>query len=243
MSDKTLSILFRKNGFSFCVIRQGEIVHFGEETFSEEKNLNALFSSGLYFQQKYEKVHVAILTNQFNLIPEDYFDKDPDAQKWLEFNAEVFENDEIRYENIEGSNIKLVYALPSELGDVVQEQFGKTEIRNASAVFIESIKSDATEPQIFINVHVDVLEILITKTGKIQFYNIFETATREDVVYHILNVLKQLKLDPNSIELYYFGWNHEHEALKMLMNFVRHVMPGTSESNLMQHYTEIQNAS
>lgn len=244
MSSKNLSILFRKDGFSFCVLRNGEIIHSDsvevDTEHTEFQEFKKIFDANLYLQQTYAKVDAALLTNRFNLVPEEIFESDPDAQKWLEFNAEVFENDVVQSE-IAGHGARIVYAVPGDLKKLMHDRFGEVEIKNASQVFIGEITAEDDNPQVFVNVHADVIEILLLKDKKLFFYNIFDTKTREDVVYYILNTFKQLGLDPNETALYYFGWTKDHQSLKMLMNFVRHVIPGTSEPYLMQHFTEIKN--
>lgn len=247
MVIKKLSILLQKGGFSFCVLKNDELLHAEKVKFDTtlDKSYNDLlkieFSKQLYFNQDYKEIKVALLNNQFNIIPNEYFEKEKDAQKWLEFNAHVFEEDQIKETNVAHQEAKLIYAFPLELEQFLQEKFEDFKLRNASEVFVNSFQIDSDNPQVFVNVHLNQIELLIFKDAKLYFYNIFEVETKEDIVYYILNSLEQLQLDPNLIELYYFGWTLEDVALKMLMNFVRHVMPGTSNNTELSHYTEIQN--
>ncbi|MDO5655231.1 MAG: DUF3822 family protein [Flavobacteriaceae bacterium] len=243
MSEKTLSILFRKDGFSFCILKNAELVYSGHVSVQMDAQ-NPLVWKEItekhpYLGQKYQRVIASILSPQFLLIPQNIFKSDKDPQKWLEFNAEIYENDYITSAPIPDHDAELIYAFPNEIKNWVKSEFGLNDLQNASLIFIKSILSESDIPQFFVNVHQDCLEILLLQKDKILFYNIFETQSREDVVYYILNVYHQLQQDTNTIELYYFGWTEDNDYLKMLMKFVRHVIPGSSDLNLMKHYTEI----
>ena len=238
MKDKKLSILFRKNGFSFSVWQNDELLHSDNIKTSNNADLEQTLNNQLLLQQTYAQVFVSILSTQFNLVPNRLFETDEDAQKWLEFNAEVYENDIVTYANI-SHDAKIVYAYPKELLEILNSKFGTKHIRNASEIFVKSIICESEKTQVFVNFHWDNLEVLILNKEQLLYYNIFEISCKEDVVYYILNVYKQLQLDPNVIELYYFG-KPQDEMLKMLMNFVRHVMPGVDNATLLQFYSEFK---
>ena len=249
MANKILSILLQKGGFSFSVLKDKQWVHAEKgqvENSVEESYVDSLLeqmNQQLYLNQSYDEIKIAYLGSQFNIVPNEYFEKEIDLQKWLEFNTEVFENDQIKLTNLDAHQAKLIYAFPFEVQNALQTKFSDFQIQSASEIFINSFQIETESPQAFINIHLKQIEILVFKHKKLYFYNIFEVETKEDIIYYILNCFKQLELDANSIEVYYFGWTLEDAALKMLMNFVRHVMPGTSERTGLMHYSEIQNLS
>lgn len=244
MNGKKLSILLQKNGFSFCVVQDREIIHDEFVAFSETDlhsgHLAQYFSSGLYLQQNYAEVKISVLTPDFSIVPKEFMDADKDPQKWLEFSAEIFQDDRIETSELNNIDAELIYSYSEDISHILNEKFGHSQIESASAIFINSIVSEDEKAVFFVNLHHGCIEIMLRMDGKLLFYNIFETETREDAVYYILNAYKQLGLDPNKTELYYFGGNLGEESMKMLMNFVRHVIPGTSDLNKMNYYTEMQ---
>ena len=249
MAIKKLSILFLKDGFSFCVAKDDELIHTEKVRFeaTQESTFYELLSQKLdqqlYLNQAYDQVLLAYLGNQFNIIPSSYFDKDQDAQKWLEFNAEIYEGDSIETTKLTNYDAELIYAYPQELKEIIDRKFKGAKLESASALFINSFKIEDDKAQIFLNIHSNQLELLVFKNQGLFFYNIFEIATKEDLVYYILNSFKQLELDPNEVEVYYFGGDLEEASLKMMMNFVRHVIPGISNTTELTYYTELQNLS
>ncbi|MDG4946671.1 DUF3822 family protein [Weeksellaceae bacterium KMM 9713] len=249
MAIKKLSILFLKDGFSFCVAKDSELIHTEKVRFeaSQETTFYELLSQKLdqqlYLNQTYDEVHLAYLGDQFNIIPSSYFEAEPDAQMWLEFNAEIFEGDSIETTELSTYDAELIYAYPLELKEIIDRKFKGAKLESASALFINSFKLEDDKAQVFLNIHTNQLELLAFKNQGLYFYNIFEIATKEDLVYYILNSFKQLELDPNEVEVYYFGGDLEEASLKMLMNFVRHVMPGISNTTELSYYTELQNLS
>lgn len=246
MASKKLSILFTKDGFSFCVFKNGELSHVDTERFTQNElslwdNLQNAFQANLYFQQPYDEVKVAYLGNQFNLVPNVYFQENTNAQKWLEFNAKMHKGDNVFATKSKHLPTTLVYSYPNEILVLTKEKFGVDTVSHASQIFIDSIQVETNEPQVFLNIHDNAMEIIAFKDTQLVLFNIFATETKEDVVYYVLNVLKQIDFNPNEVNLYYFGWMHDDQSLKMLMNFVRHVMPATADKQLMQNYTLIQN--
>lgn len=247
MATKKLSILFMKDGFSFCILKDKALIHAEKIVCEPPLNssyyevLNQKLQQQIYLNQTYDQIQVAYLGNQFNIIPNAYFEQDNDAQKWLEFNAEVFEGDQIQTCDLQHAEAKLVYAYPQEIAEIVKTKFNDVPVKSGSELFINSLAIVGDQAQLFLNVHPAQIEILVYKDQKLQLYNIFEISTKEDIVYYVLNGIKQLDLDPNTVEVYYFGWETEDPNLKMLMNFVRHVMPGTSEIMELKYYTETQN--
>ena len=249
MAIKKLSILFLRDGFSFCVAKDAELIHTEKVRFKASQEttyyelLNQKLDQQLYLNQTYDQVHLAYLGDQFNIIPRSYFEKDQDAQKWLEFNAEIYEGDSIETTKLSNYDAELIYAYPQELKEIVDRKFKGAKIESASALFINSFELKDDKAQVFLNIHTNQLELLVFKNQGLHFYNIFIIEIKEDLVYYILNFFKQLELDPNELEVYYFGGDLKDASLKMMMNFIRHVMPGISNTTELSYYTELQNLS
>lgn len=246
MAFNKLSILFERDGFSFCTIKDNALTHqenilFDTSETQLQEELNNAFNTNLYLQQSYDAVFVSYLGRDFNIIPNSYFEKDPSPKNWIEFNQQNLENHTFTTTNLPDIHAKLVCAIPLEINTIVEEKFGIKEITSASALFINNIAIDQSEPQVFVNVHKNSLELMAYKEGKLIFYNIFDAKTKEDILYYTLTVFEKLNLSPNTVKLYFFGLFNNNENLKMMMNFVRHVIPGTSDVTALRYYTETIN--
>ena len=251
MNNNKLSILFEKDGFSFSVFKNSnqlshsEFVNFD---INSEMNIELILENhikeNLYLKQEYNSVDICFLNNQFNIIPNEYYIAENDKEMWISFNTEIYENDKIIDDSLDTYNAHFLYSYPHEVEAILTKYFPSYSIKNASFLFIESIKSENDEPEVFINLHDKSLEIICLKSDKLLFYNLFEVNSNNDIIYYILNIYKQLELDTNKNILYYFGKIQEREnLLKMLLNFVRNVVPGIDDKSTLSNFTHYKNIS
>ena len=69
------------------------------------------------------------------------------------------------------------------------------------------------------------LDILVIKEDQIRLLNRYTLNDPSDFIYHVLNTMKQLELDRESIPVYLSGMIHdEHELYGLLGKYVRNVV-------------------
>ncbi|MXV39187.1 DUF3822 family protein [Flavobacteriaceae bacterium Ap0902] len=246
MTSNYMSILLEKGGLSFLVTKNKDIIENEFIAFDSNlnlaDNLNQIYDQNLYLKQSYDQVRITYLAEKFILVPKPYFEEDHDSEKWLGFNTEIDEEDLILEEELHRSyNAMLLCVVPERLMDFTKSKFNTAEIRHAGIFFLNYIHDVGEKEQVFLNVHQKQFEIVVFKNQAFNLYNIFEYQTKEDIIYHLLNIMKQLKIDPNTVELYYFGITDDSATLKMMMNFIRHVIPATDDLERMQYFTLIEN--
>ncbi len=240
-NKRKLSILFEQNGFSFCVFKENEITHAEKVSWddNDQVSLSAILKKNLYMQQPYDEVVVTILNNRFNIIPNDLA-REESWENWLEFNAEVYQNEPILNKPLLSDNT-LVYTYSNELSNNLNTLFSQYTLKHAAEVFITSIQQVGGSEQVFVNLHHSQMEIMVYNKGQFVFYNQFEYYSKEDFMYYLLSVFKALNLDTNKAELYYFGMKNEDETLlKIMLKYIRHVIPGDTDTERMQFFTLIE---
>jgi hypothetical protein len=68
------------------------------------------------------------------------------------------------------------------------------------------------------------LDILVIADDRVQLLNRYKLNDPSDFIYHALNTMRQLKLDPESIPVYLSGIIHEdHELRNLLLKYIRNV--------------------
>lgn len=246
--SNVLSILFTKDGFSFCVFKdqvkttQQHFVYesssqHGVDTLIEEK-----IKDNLYWKQSYDKVCACVVNEQFNIIPLAY-EQQLSAEEWLSFNTPIFEGDQVTGSSLDFYRARWFYSYAHEIERVLSNYFSVFSIKHAGEVFINSIENDTEEASFFVNLHADSLEVLCVKQDQLLLYNVFHTQTKEDVMYYILNAYKQLSMDTNRQPIYYFGeFTQKEGLLKMMLNFIRHVIPGANDIESLTYFTHYRNS-
>ncbi|MGP2569547.1 DUF3822 family protein [Ornithobacterium rhinotracheale] len=244
MSSNILSILFEKDGFSFCSFKDQKIIATDftpYEVNSEvaiELVLEHKIKDNLYLKQEYDQVYAQVLGEQFCIVPDEYYQQEKDNELWISFNTELYENDKVVNEKLVNTDAHFLYSYPIEIEQMLSKFYPKYEISSASSAFLNAISTDNETPEVFVNIHHRSVEILCLKNQKLLFYNVFSVQSENDIIYYILNVYKQLSLDTNQDKLYFFGNEENWEGLiKKLLNFVRHVIPGVNDATELQYYT------
>lgn len=222
-----LSIFFSKDGFSFFVTKDGDLIYhnkkfYPKDPFLFQSDLLSLMQEHtLYWTQNYDQVNVCFYSSQFNLIPSEVYEAYSEPEFWLEFNTEIFENDPIKNIKIPEHNIVLVYSYASEIEEVLNHYFENFTVEHS---FQNLIKKAAphTGKRMYAHLFFNTLSLLVMHDEQIILYNIFNVNTKEDFSYYILNAYKNTDLNPAQAPLYCLGDDLEN-YLKMLSNFVSHI--------------------
>lgn len=246
--SKHLSILISKGGLSFCVFNNGKLYH--DESFPinhtviNTDEIRGVLDNNLYLNQSYEKVFVSILDERFSLVPSEIFYKVNDIAHWISYNTKVGEKDELYFEIIPNLSTHICYAFSPAIVSALINKFTEVTIKNASKVFLKSISKDNEGRKLFVVKHLSEMQISVLNDKKLEYYNFFSYKDKDEFMYYLLNAIKQLDLDPLTIEVYYFGDMKQDELLlKMMMNFIMHVIPGTSDLDYLKHFIEIEQMS
>lgn len=208
-----LSIQLSPNGFSFCV-------------FSTEHHLKAF----RYYSLKNVVLFNDLLTQTEEIIKEDYLLKipanntrvmhagrnsiilpndfaDPEwLKKMLNFNHPVDELDEIHINKIRGHEISLVFAIHHYVTNLFTKYFKNTSfINQAVPLLYHALNREKRQAEVFIQLNKDFFDIVILQYGELKLYNSFLYVNSTDLVYFILYVCKQLKIDTKKTPFNFIG--------------------------------------
>lgn len=245
MASSKLSILLQKDGLSFLVSKNESKVTAAflpfESGIALRENLENIYNQNIYLKQAYDSTHLAVLSEKFILVPQAYYHLDSDDEKWLGFNAEITEEDLLIKDVTPSYEIVVISAIEKDFIAFAEGKFNTKKMVHAGHIFLSQFDAQTEKEQVFLNFHPHTFEIAVIKEQKLFLYNIFDFKTKEDILYHLLNVLKQLNIDTHEVELYYYGLTQDKASLKMIMNFIRHVIPASSDLQRMEHLTLIEN--
>ncbi len=192
------------------------------EASQDAGKISFLIQNFFLHRKKFEKVNIALLNQQFALVPEAYGSHDPKAL--LKFtNGGAVVRTALKH-TIKG--IRFLYTVEHELLGYLEKTFANASIRHAGAVSAGLFYSQHSllNSQVFVQLHDTSLEIAIRQHQELVFYNVFTYTTNEDILYYLLFAIEQFGLDPLLLRLSLAGQMPPgDELLKSLRRYVKQV--------------------
>jgi len=163
------------------------------------------------------------------LLPDQFFDQDK-RREILEKVCSPGETDHVFDRIIKNRKLILVYAVSEKIIELSKRFTGDVKILHTAECLIslsDQIKSsDHQRGVVLAEVQAHTLDILVIKGDRILLTNRYSLNDPSDFIYHVLNTMKQLDLDQNSIPIYLSGIIHEeHELYGLLGKYIRNVIP------------------
>ncbi|MFT4801730.1 MAG: hypothetical protein ACI93N_001505 [Flavobacteriaceae bacterium] len=234
-SNKRLSVQLSLSGLSFLVTNSEtkEVYSFSEKKYKRpitpEKlllDLKSSFEQNNELNDTFKEVAVIYATSLYSLVPSTLFDSSKTSE-YLKFNSKILANDFIAFDTLGNHNITVVYIPFININNYLFDRFGNFSYYHSSTLLIEHLlnkEKSYTLPKVYINVTNNIFDFIAVKNGKLIICNSYEFTTPEDFIYFILFCLEQLKMNPDTVDLYISGSIEKEEATyKILYNYIRNI--------------------
>jgi hypothetical protein len=160
-----------------------------EKCFEEDEVLKSSFNSS----------SCIYLTQKSTLVPNAFFDE-LKLRDYFEFNHPLEELDEIHYNIVPEIDACNVYAIPTYLANLLNNKFEGVKIYHQATPFIKSaLKDFHPSSSVHINLNPGFFDIIIKQENKLKLYNTFLYRNDTDMLYYVLFIINQLKLNPENI--------------------------------------------
>jgi hypothetical protein len=174
----------------------------------------------------YRKRKLLISNPWITLVPSEYFSPDL-SESYFTLNYELKRGENISYDFIKNLNSYLVYALNINLS-TLNEIFNPDLIFHSTTTFLTNILSDVENylsNKVFLDIEKNFIRIIVLKEGKLWLCNSYYYKKEEDILYHLLNVSKQMEIDPDKDKYYFSGIIFkESETYQMLFRHIRYAL-------------------
>ena len=219
-----MSILYTEGGLSFCLLNKEKkkyilLGHYKAESETDQKDLFEFLDR---FQEMPDRVSLAVLDSQFTIVPKSLFDKNQ-VSTYLKFsNSHV--NAEVTFKEI--NDMVLVHEDPAYHLGWLADRIPHIELLNNAEVALHYYMSKKTTGTDYLSINCfnNYLEILFVSNGKLELYNTFGYDNKEDLVYYILSVYEQLKLNPELVALNISGSiTRKSEEVKLLKQYIKQI--------------------
>ena len=161
------------------------------------------------------------------LVPNNIYDNDLKLN-YLKFNSEVLENDTAEVDELIEIDAKNVYIPYANINNFLIDKFGSFEFYHYSTILIQNIfnKIECSDCIHYnANAQHNFLNIIIFKGKSLIYSNSFNYKTKEDLLYYILFVSKQLNVVNSETEIMFVSNNKEaSEEFNYLKKFVKNTI-------------------
>ena len=221
-----LSIRYATDGFSFCVHDETEklvvFVHEPHAVDSKEAavaRLKNYIVNDAILNLRFKKVYVMPCFKEKLLVPEAFFDKTNIATLYS-VNQELPPEDTILYHRIEELNAYLVGTVFLSCHDFIREHFPVVQVVNGAFPFIYCALAKALHDteQIFLDIQDDYFDLLFICNTGIQLFNTFNYKSETDIVYFLLNCIKECEINREKVHLFVCGPAIRDNKLKELLS-------------------------
>ncbi len=191
-----------------------------------EKILSVIENNKPYLDNFYDRIVLSFAGYKNTLVPNAFFDEHS-SEDLFKANHSIEPGDKICFDNLRMVQAKNIFAVPQALYDFFNSYYSNIIIQHAATPFIEGILAqhkNVDDTIATINVQQSFFELAVTKGKNLLFYNQFKFQTAEDFIYYVLFVFEQLKLNPETQEVYIAGMVEKSSALlAMTQKYIRHV--------------------
>ena len=226
-----MAIQYSLDGLSFVIFDTEEQkficlkhYHFSEKNVTLESLLLELQEREEWKLDDFKSVKILIDNNLNTFVPKDYYQKEAEKDYLSMLNIKV--ESSVKSDSLTNDIIN-IYPAPSDIDNILKTN-DKITIAHTSSVIIESLVKEFSERiqgmRAFVNVKNNSYELTIINDTTLIFHNYFNFNTKEDFLYFILFTFEQLKIDNESIPLYFMGLIEEKSVLVELSSrYIRNI--------------------
>jgi hypothetical protein len=162
------------------------------------------------------------------LLPGQFFDVNKNREI-LERICALDKNDRVFDRAVPKRDFHLVYAVNDKIIGMGNRFAGKVKTLHTSECLLslsdQVNTSDLQRGVLMAEVQTHTLDVLVIRNDRIKLLNRYSLNDPSDFIYHILNTMRQLELDPGSVPVYLSGIIHDgHELKDLLLKYIRNVI-------------------
>jgi len=174
-------------------------------------------------RKKFDKVLVAFLNQDFNLVPQSFTLED-NVKPLLKFTTGLKDIKTAISHEIKG--LKFCYTIEPGLLNYIEKTFVNASVRHTGAVNIHLLFSQhsLSDKDTLICIHDGFIELLLKNNDAVQFYNVFHYQNDEDVLYYLLFTMEQFNINPLFVKIAIAGQRKVTDPLlKNLKKYIKHI--------------------
>jgi len=252
--DYSVSISFRRDGFSFCIWDKltKEVKELCYKPISDNlsdyqyQQESIKFLSNPSFSTPYKDVSIIIVSNRVTIVPNS-FNTTESVKDIFTFNHEIKTGDIIMSQELKCSEDVILYSLSNFIKETCSIKFGKNvRFYSQASPFIEAaFQHNINNTSIYISLESTFFDVLIIKNKTIKMYNTYTFKNVNDYMFYVMNIFEKFQLDQLNVPLYISGRISEDSsylsATKMFIKDVN-ITPPLFKETIVEPFNTISHA-
>lgn len=189
------------------------------------QNLKDVFFDDTILREPFRTIKVVASTPHFTLVPNKFFDANNQAT-YFQSLTQIAETDVCRNDFIRNANMNNVYLTDNHILNVCHSVFPTAKIYHSLTPLIngyQKISELRAGHQIFANIRDGALQICFFDGRELIFANNYLFKTAQDLIFYIMLVYEQFKLNPETTPLSISGALTENsDIFRYIYRYVRH---------------------
>jgi uncharacterized protein DUF3822 len=225
--EYTLSIQLGLDGFSFSILNENKKCIALNQFIPFKKNsdnipINSfieIIRNNELLNLSFKDVFVLWISDKVMLIPSEFFSEDF-AYESFQLSHSLDKDECLECNKLPELKSWIVFSFPKTSKEFIQSHFGNSKLYHHCLPFYkESLNQKMAEnhPQVFLNIQNRFFHVIIPDRNGKHFINTFPYSTNSDLVYYILNIFKQQKLNNERSKLIIDGAVHEDSNVILLL--------------------------
>jgi len=237
-----LSIRLLPDGFSFAVFdtikerllsleefrftaAQNLLSAFGFQPFIEW--LDEIYEVRIILKEDFRQVKILLGGIKYTLMPVSLIANE-DCRQYLAFNHPVSSDSFVKSDKLKTADAFLIHAVETPLQQWLEKNFSDALcFHNCTALlnaFYLGVKGGKGITRVLLNIQSDVIDLMVYRGDQLVYCNSFYYSASTDLLYYVLFVMEQLKIDTEETTVFLSGnIEHESEIFKLLESWIRNL--------------------
>jgi Protein of unknown function (DUF3822) len=198
-----LSVELSSHNLSFCILDGIRNKYILLRSFLPENQkkftpdqMREIISNDDFLKRKYKKIHCVLSSPRFTLVPEALYDPGR-KDEYFSFNHAISESSLILTDRLKDPDSYLLFAVSKPYAELVREFFpGSVTLHHLRPLFVQirNERKSAGDNYIHAHIEADNFDLIIFSNNTLQLCNSFLYRNVSDILYHILNVFRNLNI-------------------------------------------------
>lgn len=214
----TLSVGLNSISLSVYDLPSGELIKFDKSNFNNPlsidnilNELKVILSKNELDLKKIENIKLLQQNNLSVLVPNELY-SEKQKSTYLKYNTQIRDDDFIAVDNLNNLKIKNIYIPYININNYLVDIFKNIEYFHYDTELLKKLYEIRGNEEFFVHVDNRQIKIIVFENEKLIFFNSYEIDNSTDIIYYVLLVLKEKKLNINKTEIIYIT-DYEYDDL------------------------------
>jgi hypothetical protein len=233
--EPSTSLIIKLSSYGVTLVisdNLGNIIEFNQKEFKDyvedsylTENLELFIKESDINISNIINVELIVCNKLSSIVPKNLFEEKLSLD-YLKFNSKLLKDDYPANDILEEIGAVNVYLPYINVNNYLIEKFGSFNYYHYSTILIKKLikHNSSKDLALYANIELNNFQVLILKNRKLIYYNNFDIEEKEDILYFILFVMEQNKIDCNNDKLLLLGDIHkESDKYKLLIKFINNI--------------------